>query len=272
MQSYARFVIVTTGRSGSTWLVQALNSHSEVVCFGSPFEVGSDYVSFDVEHYDNFDTRARSLRDRDGVAFLSSYIFGQHAADTKAVGFKFQYRNWIGFGKVINSLVASQELKVIHLRRDNLLRSLISFRLMRATGQYHRRPREFGWRTALLALRHPARAAQRLPSLLRKKQYVAPVLTLSKEECSEFFMQTRMQERRFDEMFEGHELLDLTYEAMVEDFPAISERVLEFIGVQTRQLSYTQQPLNVQPIRALLSNFDELASEFRDTPAAAFFD
>ena len=272
MRDYARFVVVTTGRSGSTWLVQALNSHSQVVCFGSPFEVGSDYVSFDVQHYDNFDSRARSLRDRDGLAFLSSYIFGEHVEGTKAVGFKFQYRNWIGFGKVINSLVASQELKVIHLRRNNLLRSLISFRLTRATGQYHRRPRQLGWRKAMLALRHPAQAVQRLPSLLKRKEYVAPVLTLSKEECSEFFMQTRMQEQRFDEMFREHERLDITYEQMVEDFPATSERVLDFIGVHTEQLSYTQQPLNVQPVRALLNNFDELADAFRGTPAAAFFD
>jgi LPS sulfotransferase NodH len=272
MQDYARFVIVTTGRSGSTWLVQALNSHSEVVCFGSPFEVGSDYVSFDVEGYDNFDARARSLRDRDGIAFLNSYIFGEHAADTKAAGFKFQYRNWIGFGEVINALVADRGLKVIHLRRDNLLRSLISFRLTRATGQYHRRPRQIGWRQALLALRHPARAAQRLPSLLKRRQYVAPGLTLSTEECSEFFMQTRMQERRFDEMFEGRELLDITYEAMVDDFPATSQRVLEFIGVRPEPLTYSQQPLNVQPIRALLTNFDELQDAYRDTAAAAFFD
>ena len=269
MQDYARFVIVTTGRTGSTWLVEALNSHSEVVCFGSMFEVGSDYVSFDVERYDNFDSRARSLRDRDELAFLSSYIFGEHAAGTKAVGFKFQYRNWIGFGDVINSLIASRDLKVIHLRRDKLLRSLISFRLAQATGQYHRRSRQLVWRKALLALRHPARAAQRLPSLLRRKQYVAPGLTLSKEQCSEFFMGTRMQELRFDELFEEHEQLDITYEAMVEDFSAISRRVLDFIGVHPEQLSYTQQPLNVQPVHTVLSNFDELADAFRGTPAAA---
>ncbi len=70
MQDYTRFVIITTGRTGSTWMVQALNSHSAVVCFGSPFEVGSNYVSFDVEGYDNFDSQARALRDRDGLEFL----------------------------------------------------------------------------------------------------------------------------------------------------------------------------------------------------------
>ncbi len=74
----------------------------------------------------------------------SSSLVHTSSANTKAVGFKFQYRNWIGFGKVIDSLVADHALKVIHLRRDNLLRSLISFRLMRATGQYHRVPRQLG--------------------------------------------------------------------------------------------------------------------------------
>ena len=39
MRDYVRFVILTTGRSGSTWLVEALNSHDEIVCFGSLFEV-----------------------------------------------------------------------------------------------------------------------------------------------------------------------------------------------------------------------------------------
>ena len=272
MRDYTRFVIVTTGRSGSTWLVQALNSHSEVVCFGSPFEVGSDYVSFDVDGYDNHDSQARALRDSDGVAFLTSYIYGDHDASKQAIGFKFQYQNWVGFGKVLEALTGDPAIKVIHLRRENLLRLLISLRLAKATGQYHRRPRQLGWRKALLAIRHPARAAQRLPSLLTRKRYVAPVLTLSKEECSEYFMRIKIQERRFDELFQGHERLDITYEAMVEDFPAISERMLDFTGVHTEQLSYSQQQLNVQPVRALLSNFDELADVFRDTPAATYFD
>ena len=60
MRDYVRFVILTTGRSGSTWLVEALNSHDEIVCFGSLFEVNADYVSFDTPGYDNFDAAAIS--------------------------------------------------------------------------------------------------------------------------------------------------------------------------------------------------------------------
>ncbi len=272
MSRYTRFVIVTAGRTGSTWLVDALGSHDEIVCFGSVFEVGADYVSFDVEGYDNFDARDRALRDTAPVKFLRQRIFGQHHAGVRAVGFKFQYRNWFGFPGLLEHLVADPQLKVIHLRRRNLLRALVSLRLAQMSGQYHRQSIRLGWRRIGLAVRHPARAIQRLRVRLAARHYAPPGLVLTSEECQQFFMRTKLTEAHYDNLFAEHERIEVLYEDMAEDFGSVSDKVQEFLGVTGRTLGSRHQPLNVAPTRQLMSNCDELYEAFKDTPHAVFFD
>ena len=268
---YVRFIVLTAGRTGSMWLVEALNSHRQIICFGSVFEARADYVSFDVEGYDNLSAEDRALRDGDFAKFLRERVFAECDAGVGAVGFKLQYKNVFGFPGLLKYLTADRDLKVVHLRRRDLLRSLISLRLAKTTGHYHRQPVRIGWRTILTAMRHPARAVARLRVRLAQRSYSPSGLTLTKEECEQFFLETRWTEAHYDNLFSEHERLDILYEEMVEDRQAAFGRVQEFLGVHPRTLAYTQQPLNEAAISELLNNYDELRASFQGSKYDEFF-
>ncbi len=271
MSEYTRFIVLTYGRSGSMWLVEALNSHPQIVCFGSVFEAGADFVSFDVAGYDNFSANDRGLRDSDFRRFLEDRVFCDQPPEVCAVGFKLQYKNVYGFPGLLPHLRDDRELKIVHLKRRNALRSLVSLLLAKETGQYHRQPVRLGWERAALALRHPARAVTRLRMRMRKRTYTPPTLTLTREECERFFHETEWSEAHFDNLFAEHGRVDVVYEELVSDPEAGFARVLEFLGVEARPLISGQERLNPISTRQLVGNFDELRESFAGTKYQEFF-
>ena len=272
MLGYCRLIVLTSGRTGSSWLTQALNSHPQIVCFGSVFGASTDFVSFDVDGYDNFSTQDQALRERDVQKFLQERIFCDHGSDVRAVGFKLQYKNVYGYPSLLDHLTADRELRVVHLQRRNLLRSFISLQLAETTGQYHRQPLRLGWRRLLTGLRHPERAIERLRTRLATRSYTPPSLRLAKEDCEQFIQRTRWSQGHYNKRFSAQEGMGILYEEMVKDAQSAFGRVQEFLGVERRALSYSQQPLNVAPMRDLLANYDELREALRDTQYAWMFD
>ena len=253
------------------WLTDALNSHTQIICFGSVFEAGADFVSFDVAGHYNFSPQDRVLRDRDFAEFLRTRIFGEHSGGVGTVGFKLQYKNVFGFPGLLKHLIADQDLKVVHLRRHNLLRSLISLRLAQTTGYYHRKPLRLGWRRLATAARHPARAIERLRVHFAQRDYRPSGLTLTKEECELYFREIRWSEAHYRDLFSEHEWIDVLYEAMVADLQEVLGSVQEFLGVRRQPLTYTQLPLNTAPMREILDNYDELRMAFQGLSNEEFF-
>ena len=270
---YVRFIVLTAGRTGSTWLTQALNSHPEIVCFGDVFKVTVGRVGFGVDGYDDFSTRDQALRERDVRKFLQERIFCDYGSGVHAVGFKLQYKNvYGGYPGLLDHLTADRELKVVHLQRSNLLRSMISLQLAETTGQYHRQPLRVGWRLLLTGLRHPGRAVERLRARAATRSYAPSGLTLTREGCEQFIQKVRWMQGHYNKLFAEHEHIDVRYEKMAREPQSIFSQVQQFLGVQAQTLSYSQQPLNVAPMRELLANYDELREAFQDTQYAWMFD
>lgn len=268
---YVRFIVLTAGRTGSTWLRQALNSHPEIVCFGNVFWASADYVSFDVDGYDNFSAHDRLLRERDFKQFLQERIFCDHGPAVRAVGFNFEYSTVYDAAGLLDYLTADRELQVIHLQRWNLLRAFISRRLAQETGRLHQQPLQIGWRRLLTGLRHPGRAVERLRARAATRSYAPTGLTLAKEDCEQFIRKVRWTQGHYNKLFSEHERIDVLYEEMAREPQSIFGQVQQFLGVEARTLSYSQQPLNVAPMRELLANYDELREAFRDTQYAWMF-
>jgi hypothetical protein len=82
------------------------------------------------------------FRQRDPVGFIQR-IFGPHPADIKAVGFKIFYAHGgrIGHedGQIWRKLADDLQLRVIHLKRRNLLRTAVSHFLSLKSGIWSRR-------------------------------------------------------------------------------------------------------------------------------------
>jgi len=275
MAHLTRFILLTSIRTGSTMLASGLNTNPEIVCFGELFNLSVEYVGFNVAGYDNNSPEDRALRDKDFKAFLERRIFSQ-PEPVRAAGFKAIREEMPYFPGLWDWLAAQRDIHAINLRRRNLVRSLVSWRIAEATGEWVvTKPQPFASRSPLLT---PARLAVRSFRRLlgTSKQAVAPAprktITLSAEECRSYFDSVEQTTDKYVRLFEGHPLQTVYYEDLVGDHGRTLAEVQSFLGVTPRGLSFTTRRQNPEPLRTLITNYGELRQAFLSTPYAPFFD
>jgi hypothetical protein len=265
---------------------QALNSHPAVVCFREIFNLDPDYIDYDVDGWDPTSTDDLALRQRDLSAFLKQRIFGQHDEGVQAVGFKFHYEHFWFDESLIPALTGDDGLKVIHLKRVNQLRMLVSLKIVEQTGEWLRHDEGKLKRQTLARKLTPANVAravtQPVESVRRIRKFLAPAqpppvaekqaLTISREECEQFFFRANHQITHFGGLFAEHPTVELTYEDLVQDPAGQLGRVQAFLGVPAADLSWTLRKQNPEPLRELVTNYDDLKAAFEGTQRAGFFD
>jgi hypothetical protein len=278
---YVRFIILSSPRVGSNMLASALNSSRDIICFRELFNAFSGFIDFSVEGYDNSSADDRALRNRDFKEFLQQRIFCEHPEGIRAVGFKMPYVHFRFYPGLLEWLVADTGLRVLQLRRRNLLRMLVSLRIAQRTG---------GWAddrkgtlrsklrpsNAVRAVRHPLRAADRLRRFIWPKEPAwkslrGPV-TLSEKECRDFFAEVERDSEHYGRLFGEHPRLSIYYEDLTEDRGRVFEEVQSFLGLKPRSLAATTRRQNPEPLPELIANYDEQYAAFKDGPEAAFFD
>jgi len=276
--SYVRFVLLSGARTGSTMLAHALNSHPQAMCFGELFNYtvkgAIDYI---VEGYDKTDAGSMALRERDPVAFLSQRIFCHHPEQVRAVGLKYHYLHFLGFPGALDSLIAATDVRVLHLKRRNLLRMFVSLKMAYETGDWKRdRPRP--WltsRNAGWALRHPRSAAGRLLARLAPAQpslAPSPSVTISEQELRTFMHETELSIDHYDKLFAAHSRRDILYEEIEADPQGAFDAALAFLDLPPRHLQIALERQHPEPLRTLIENYDELSHRFRDSPNAWMFE
>ncbi len=273
---YTRFIITGDARTGSNMLAQALNTNPAIRCFREIFNGQQDYVDYFVEGYDQADRADLDLRNSDPVRFLRTRIFNEHPEQYRAVGFKYLYGHFWGFDALTEHLQADPDLRVIHLKRRNMLRSLVSVQLAEATNKWIEdwgptRPRPLPVRAASAAT-HPIRTIQRLRKKFAPPVETKPEVILTQEQCERWFFRTNHEVTRTEEIFASHAGLELYYEDIIADRDAAFARVQEFVGVEPQKLVVTLRRQNPEPLRDLISNYDELRAAFAGTTEEAFFD
>lgn len=139
-----------------------------------------------------------------------------------------------------------EDLRVIHLKRRNILRTLVS--------------REIADRTGVWA----EQESRGRPTA--KKQ-----ISLSPSALRRGFEQTRRWERDFDRRFAQHALLTIFYEDLVEDPVATFRDVTRFLGIDMREPEIATQRQNPEPLHQLITNLEDLQDEFADSEWAEFF-
>ncbi len=267
---YTRFIVLGGGRTGSNMLAQALDSSPCITCFGEIFNRQIDFIGFNVAGYDNYSGDDIALRDRDLEQFLRRRIYCPHPRGTSAVGFKLLYVHVWGFRGLLDRLLADTDIRVLHLRRRNLLRMLISTRIAQKTGVWIEQPRltPANLRTAL---RHPMRVIARLRRPLRRPNASQIKVTVTEQQCLRFFSRIEETVGHFDRFFADHPKHTLFYEDMVDHRDDVLARAQEFLGVRPAPLTVGTRKQNPEPLQELIANYDELRRAFRDTDYAAFF-
>ncbi len=227
-RDYTRFIVLSRARTGSNLLISLLDSHPGIDAQG---EI------------------VKRLAGREADAVISR-IFGEQPFFTKATGFKIFYYHPLDddSGRIWERLELDRDLAVIHLRRRNVLRAVVS----RAIAEQ---------RNVWLDLADA-------PSVGAGAKSVA----ISRTELEATFRQTRAWEADGDLRFANHRVLPVYYEDLVADTDATFSTVTDFLGVRFKRPWSGMQRQNPEPLRELLVGYDELRAGFQGTEWAKYFD
>src|ERR1043166_5707184 len=246
------YMITCPARSGSTMLVHLLRSHPEICSHGEIFSpgkivglMGTYLIKHDAQP--EFIDRLSAERDRDPIKFL--YKIALDLQGKKAVGFKLKHDElMLPEYKVLREEIADDRyFRIIHLRRENLLRRYLSHYIAnQVTG-------------VRLVVR-----GQTMPEM----QPVA----LDPHESQKDFETVLAREKEFAELFAQHPGFSISYEEMIAPGAEKIQSLLDFIGVSRRELTTKTRKVGCDDLRQVIANFEELRTYFAGSPYAKFFE
>ncbi|WP_115461534.1 sulfotransferase domain-containing protein [Winogradskyella aurantiaca] len=114
-KDYHKFVIISTSRTGSTFLMSLLNKHPNIICEGEVF---------------------KKLNGKSCLNIWNS-LFSKRPKSIKQVGFKlFYFHPYEDDQAVWDYLLKDKTIKIIHLKRKNQFRVYLSQRIGLKTKQW----------------------------------------------------------------------------------------------------------------------------------------
>lgn len=243
-QDYVKFIILSRSRTGSEFLRSLLNSHSEITVFGELFQQ-IDHFNWE---YPGFyrPRKHRAILEEDPALFLETEIFRRYPKNKRAIGFKiFYYHAQNDSWKCVWTYLQEQkDLRVIHLKRKNILETHLSRKRAGNSGMW--------------------------VNLTGEKE-VIQAMTLDYEECLNDFITTRRWEEQYGAFFKDHAILDISYEDLIKDSRAELQRVQEFLAVKREGLKSMTHKQTNKPLTQAIANYSELKDKFRGTEWAEFF-
>lgn len=223
---YTPFVVLSRSRTGSNLLASFLNSHPHAHVEGEIFG---------------------RLNGQDQRAILDR-VWGRQARYIRAKGFKlFYYHPLDGDPEHLWNMIRSVDgVRVIHLRRRNLLRTLASRRIAEQQGVWVR-----------------SRQGENPPT---------NAVHFEPEELERGFCQTREWEQMAELRLRILPSANLDYEDLAGDPTQEFRRVTDFLGLDPAHPRTFFRRQNPQRLSELIDNFDELRHSFRGTEWEGFFD
>jgi LPS sulfotransferase NodH len=255
------FILLATQRTGSSWVQEMLNSHPDLKVYSELFLPDARGLPLwepsDFEFARSFvDARARRPRIVTRRYWTLAYLrrlFDQGISEK--VGFKYMY-DQVRHSPEVLPYAAVARVPVVHLIRRNLLDTVVSSELARASGLYHLptdgRP-PIPWlaseRTEVKIRLEPREVMTQLTRLTRQRRRVRSWLRLSRT-------------RTFE----------VEYEALVAD-PSRFGTILAFLGIQDPDVSVlgsSLKKLRTEPRSQVIANYAELESTLTGTPFETF--
>lgn len=226
---FQRFIVLSRSRTGSNMLLSFLNSHPNIHAEGEVFNR----------------LNGRSYRE------ILSRVFADQPSRILAKGFKIFYYHPLDDDScaIWQDLAALDNLRVIHLKRKNILRTLIS----RKIAGYHDI-----W---------VDKATDCNDNVDKRK-----AVSFSPKELRRGFEQTRQWEASGAQRFAGHPLLSVYYEDLARQPEAVFSKITDFLGVSYARPKTALKKQNPERLRDLLVNYRELKEAFSGTEWQEFFE
>ena len=243
-ESARRFVVIGAERTGTNLLIGLLNQYEGLYCGNelfNPGQIAKDRIAW-TELGDRREALL-ALRKEDPVGFLDELRARSPAPTT---GFKLLYSHGLRLPALLDSLVADKDLRVIHVRRRNLLRRLVSERQARAASRWAASP------------------GVEAPAL--------PKVEITLPELLSDFQQIEARQAEYAARFADHATLEILYEDLAADPARVAARAAAFLGLPPRaeKPAVTFQKTGAESLADALGKADELRAQMRRW--AAFFD
>jgi LPS sulfotransferase NodH len=228
-REYIPFIICTRSRTGSNMLVSMLDSHPQVFVRGEIFG-----------RMEGEDPQERLRR-----------FFSDYPKWIRAAGFKiFYYHPLDADGDVLwQSLSEWPKLRVIHLRRRNVLRTLLS--------------RAIAGQNDVWVVRESNQAASKLPR---------PAVFLDVKLLENELLQTQQWEREAVQRLKDHPVHTVFYEDLVNDQEKSYSDILRFLGLGSHSPKVGTRRQNPEPMSELIANYADVKQHFCSTEWARLLD
>jgi len=233
-------LILTSQRTGSFFLEQCLNSHPSVRCYG---EVLIGFDGIDKVQVPKIITRNRK------VWILWTYILSgvgltprrviQKLYSHQAVGvtaFRAMYTH-LKDPRVKNFFHRDTSIRIIHLKRENLLAQYVSRQLM-----HHQR--KLG--------RSEAHTTKALPSVS---------MEIAVDDAIRGMTNIEQQQQQYSDLFSGHKNIELVYETMIDEkglTDAASRKLFDLFNIEPHPMTSPLVKLNPRELHLMVDNYEVL--------------
>lgn len=270
-----RFMILGRSRVGSNYLSSILDRHKNIRFFGELFNLDSlpkkslknalkdppkylreiiykkypdsiKAVGFKMFYYHatrdslNFKPnklfRETSKEKRESISKFHLYLKSNY--DLKALGTELE--------KVWAYLLKDLELRIIHLKRQNILRTWLSTKIAFMTNKWTSKGK--GGNNNLISIH------------------------LDYDDCVDAFEKTRAWEQKYDKLFHNHKKLEVMYEDMVQEKEKTMKNIFNFLDVPHSEVASPLKKQNTRPLSKAISNYWELKEKFQATYWIEFFE
>ncbi len=241
------FMITCAARTGSTMLVNLLQSHGDLLCHMEIFnparvEAFSGTLRERLAAEEGLEARLRELRKYEPEQFL--YKFAFDAQGRKGVGFKFKYEELLlpAFARARAVLLQDTDIKIIHLRRRNLLERYLSWWIVNNV-------------THVTMIREG------------ETRPVVPPVRLDPAACRADLERVGRLGNFVGGMFRHHQVLDIYYEDLIgAESEKHHKRLLDFLELPRRPLHTVLGKLAEAPLQERIENFSEIRRALAGTP------
>jgi LPS sulfotransferase NodH len=244
--TYTKFVIVGIARTGSTMLISQLNSHSQALAFGEIFR-SPDSIGWDVSPFRSYQNQELlALYNVDPIAFLEKHVFRNWPRNYKAVGFKLFYYHarTPSQRSVWDYLVVRPEIRVLHIKRRNMLGQYVSLQLAHKTNL---------WSSV-----HPVTPNHQ-------------PIQLDIQACHSHFAWVRRLEDECEAIFKNHNVKSVFYEDLAREKEEI-DSIQTFLGLRHEKLNAQTVRQQNKPLSHVIANYAELRDACIGTEWERFFE
>jgi hypothetical protein len=264
-----KHIILTSGRSGSTYLSNLLSQHPNVINYGEV--LGEWTTGYKVNKYLRLG-QGNAENYLDFIYGGSRYFhLSQSYARVKAIlgSGEVQDRRWpeiksFGVKDFAMNLIARgagdylekhPEIRVISLFRENALRRYASIVMMNETGVINTRQAQ----------------DKEVARKRRKQVYLDPALFIDGLRRTERVVQDQLD---MTARLPPERVLSIRYEdlfASAESKLEFADRMFRFLEVRPLQLESSHKKLNSEDLKELIENYDEIFELCQGTPDERYF-